>query len=652
MRRLGGAGGLVVAVLLVAWLALSGGGGGKSSSRKGASTAHSTRTTTRTVTTLAYTPLGQLPTPVQDAAAAALPDGRLVLLGGLDKTDRSTASIVLAGALHGRLPAAQHDAAAATLGGAVYVFGGGDLASYDHILKWDPATGKVSAAGRLPRAASDDAVATIAGTAYIVGGYDGHVASADIISFQPGRAARVVGRLPSPTRYAAVAAVGGKLVIAGGTTGVAASDAVYVFDPATGKTRKIGRLPAPRTHAAAATLGGLAYVIGGRGAATGSATSSLVSIDPSTGAVHNAGRLPRPLSDLAALTVGSKILLAGGHDTSGTRAETGSLSLVAKTVHVAAAAAPGTAASPLPGDLLIADRGNNRLLLVNNAKQLVWKFPTAADLAAGRHLKFNDDSFVAAGGKAIVANEEESHVIVSVDIASHTITNLYGHFNQKGGALGYLNTPDDAYPLADGSVVVADAYNCRILFIKARKVIRRYGRAGHCTHHPPQSFGAVNGDTPVAGGGLLVSEIPGAWVDAIGPTGKLLYSFHPPVSYPSDPQPLSGGRILLADYASPGAVLIVNQRGRVLWRYKPTSGSAMLDHPSLALMLPNGNIAVNDDFRHRVVIIDPRRHRIVWQYGRTDKMSSRGGSLNTPDGMDYVPQDARGLPNWAAVHHP
>ena len=92
--------------------------------------------------------------------------------------------------------------------------------------------------------------------------------------------------------------------------------------------------------------------------------------------------------------------------------------------------------------------------------------------------------------------------------------------------------------------------------------------------------------------------------------------------------------------------------GTTLWRYRPTSGFGELDHPSLAIMLPNGDIAVNDDFRERIVVIDPATKRIVWTYGHTDRPGSAPGYLRTPDGMDFVPLDARGRPRWALVHHP
>jgi hypothetical protein len=124
------------------------------------------------------------------------------------------------------------------------------------------------------------------------------------------------------------------------------------------------------------------------------------------------------------------------------------------------------------------------------------------------------------------------------------------------------------------------------------------------------------------------------------------------VSYPSDPQPLPGGRILLTDYNKPGAALIVNRHGTVLWRYGPASGWGALNHPSLAIMLPNGNIAINDDYNDRVVIVDPKQRRIVWEYGHLGRPGTGSDELNTPDGMDFVPLGPHEKPLWQLVHHP
>jgi len=206
--------------------------------------------------------------------------------------------------------------------------------------------------------------------------------------------------------------------------------------------------------------------------------------------------------------------------------------------------------------------------------------------------------------------------------------------------------------LPSGEFTVADAYGCRIIFVRDRRVVRHYGTSDVCLHDPPRYLDAVNGDTPLANGGTLLSEINGSWIDEISPHGHLVSAIQVPVTYPSDPQPLPGGRILLADYASPGHILIVSRHGRVLWRYGPSSGHGMLDHPSLAMALPNGDIAVNDDYRDRVLVIDPRGKRIVWQYGHTEKPGTAPGYLHIPDGMDFVPAGPNGGPDYAAVVHP
>jgi hypothetical protein len=87
-------------------------------------------------------------------------------------------------------------------------------------------------------------------------------------------------------------------------------------------------------------------------------------------------------------------------------------------------------------------------------------------------------------------------------------------------------------------------------------------------------------------------------------------------------------------------VLIMTSRGRVLWTYGPRSGAGALDHPSLAMRLAPGLIAVNDDYRDRVVVISIRAHRIVWQYGHTDRPGRGPGYLRTLDGTDLLPTAA------------
>ena len=291
----------------------------------------------------------------------------------------------------------------------------------------------------------------------------------------------------------------------------------------------------------------------------------------------------------------------------------------------------------LPGYILIADRGNDRLLLVDGRKRVLWSYPGVGGPKVPFY--FDDDSFFGPGYRTIITNQEEQHTIQILSFPGGRVLWHYGHFGVRGSAPGYLNTPDDAYLLPNGLVTVADAYNCRVLFIsrRTRRIVRQIGTAGVCRHDPPRSLGAVNGATPLPDGGTLVSEINGSWIDDFGPVGQLRWSVQAPVAYPSDPQLLAPDRILLADYRRPGAAVLMTTGGKTLWRYQPTSGAAMLDHPSLATRLAPGVIAITDDYRHRIVLVSLRTKKILWQYGQTDVKGAGAGYLNTPDGLDLLP---------------
>ncbi len=315
---------LAAILALIAWVSLPGSSGptapSHSSGKRAAGASPGVRPSSPPRLAVRRLPFS-LPVALQDAAAAPLGSDRAVLLGGLDGADTSTASVSVldaSGVTAGpQLAEAQHDAQGALLGGRVYVFGGGQVSSYSHILSYDPATGAIAQAGSLPTPTSDAAVAAIAGTAYVVGGYDGQQALNTIVAWRPGTPSRVVARLPHGLRYAAVAASDGRLVIAGGSQGEAASGAILSFDPATGQLRHIGELPAAITHATAVALGSYVYVLGGRGAAAQSQTAAIVAIDAGSGRCVRVGSLPQPLSDAAAITLGQRIWLAGGLSMSG-----------------------------------------------------------------------------------------------------------------------------------------------------------------------------------------------------------------------------------------------------------------------------------------------------------------------------------------------
>jgi DNA-binding beta-propeller fold protein YncE len=292
---------------------------------------------------------------------------------------------------------------------------------------------------------------------------------------------------------------------------------------------------------------------------------------------------------------------------------------------------------PVPGYLMVADRNNDRIVIINpQTKRIVWRFPRPGDVRPGQSFHDPDDAFFAPGYRFISTNEEFNQSIAEIDLRTHRIVWSYGHAGERGSAPGYLSNPDDAYVLPNGSVMVADIENCRVLVIsRAKHVVRELGHAGSCGHDPPQGLSSPNGATPLPDGGVLVTEI-GGWVDRISRSGRLLYSVRTPTTYPSDAQLLPNGNILVAGFNNPGRVDEITPSGRLVWTFAPT-GYWSLDQPSLAVRWPNGMIAVTDDWHHRVLVVDPRTKHVVWSYGHLDRPGTAPGYLDKPDGLDLLP---------------
>ncbi|MHB1854895.1 MAG: NHL repeat-containing protein [Acidimicrobiales bacterium] len=302
---------------------------------------------------------------------------------------------------------------------------------------------------------------------------------------------------------------------------------------------------------------------------------------------------------------------------------------------------PGSDPSVLPGPVLIADRSNNRLIVVDPKGQVTWTFPRPGDLAPGQTFLIPDDAFFTPDGKEIVVTEEDDFVISVIDVATHRIVYRYGTPGSEGMGPNQLWNPDDAMMLPDGYIISPDIKNCRILLIApgSHAPASVIGTStNYCYHAPPVRWGSPNGAFPMTNGHYLVTEINGDWVDEIDLSGHVYSSFHPPgVTYPSDSNEVSPGVYVTVSYTDPGVLETFNSSGQLLWRYAPLAGQPQLNQPSLAEPLPNGDFLLNDDKNNRVIVIDPRTDQVVWQYGVTGQPGSSPGYLDQPDGVDLVP---------------
>jgi hypothetical protein len=634
------------------------GAAGQSGSSPAATSDPTSTTATRLVVTAHRAPW-QLPRPV--SRVVALPDGSsAILAGGLTTGNVSSSGVYRVnaanGQLHqiGQLASPVHDAAGALIGGSTYVFGGGAQTSTDAIQAVG-SSGKGSTVGHLPQPHSDLSSATLGGKVVLLGGYNGTSLIPDIYATTNGTTLKRVGTLPVPVRYGATVSDGSHIWVFGGARGTVPTNAIQRVDPS-GHAQVVGHLPQALTEATALDVGHTLLVAGGK-TSSGQTNGVVYAFDPATARVTKVAQLPVPVADSGGVVIGGTGYLIGGESSTQLRtvqevkvAHVSTTASATPTPSTSTSTSASTSAAqppPFVGKLLIADRGNNRLLLVDAQKHILWRFPTATKPAPPTGFYVPDDAFFIHGGTGIISNQEGNDTIVEVGYPSGKPLWSYGHPHTPGTGPGYLHEPDDAYLLKDGRVVVADANNCRIVIISPQR--QQVGQIGDgaCVHNPPHSLGYPNGDTPLRDGNILISEVYGSWISEYTLTGHLVWTVQlPQVSYPSDPQQIGPNRYLVADYAKPGGLFEFDRQGHILWRYQPPNGPGMLNHPSLAEVLPNGLIGVNDDYRHRMVIIDPKTKQIVWQYGHTSVKGRAPGYLNTPDGFDLL------APNNTTPTHP
>ena len=222
-------------------------------------------------------------------------------------------------------------------------------------------------------------------------------------------------------------------------------------------------------------IAGHVYVAGGQ-TGDGQTLTQMYEFDERTHRVAAAGLLPQAVAFAGYATVGSGQTAVGylvggevahqsGNDQAGVAS--GSLRSVISLRPSTYGGPVGraSAGAPYQGHLLIADRGNDRLLVIDPARNLQWQYPSATMPPPPGGFYFPDDAFFFHQGTGIISNQEENHTIVEIGYPSGKLLWQYGHAGQPGSAPGYLNQPDDAYLLKNGDVTVADAMNDRILFL-------------------------------------------------------------------------------------------------------------------------------------------------------------------------------------------
>jgi outer membrane protein assembly factor BamB len=293
----------------------------------------------------------------------------------------------------------------------------------------------------------------------------------------------------------------------------------------------------------------------------------------------------------------------------------GALVFVAGAAAQAAAALAAEATTPAPAAapfVYVPIEDGNRIVELDTSGHVIWEAPATAP----------DDVSVTPDGNLLV-NAPDRSIVVEISRSTGKEIWRYGHDGRPGAAPGFLRLPDDSFRLADGTTLICDSGNHRVIRVDpAGRILWQYGHTG-VRGSAPGYLEAPNEAVPLANGDILITTEYPPRILEVTADKKVVWSLaldrlkglRPPVSRASDAVPTAvPDRYLVAVYQKRGRILELDHEGRVTWSYGPKSGPGALDHPSAVSELPGGRIGISDDGHDRVLIVD-RAGRVLWSFG-------------------------------------
>ena len=335
------------------------------------------------------------------------------------------------------------------------------------------------------------------------------------------------------------------------------------------------------------------------------------------------------------------------------------------------AAADGTKLSRhfnQPGNILIADQFNNRVIEADPAGNIVWSFGLGPnDFSANSIIGVNDAQRVGlytlmagtgtpAGVIPQAPDGAPDNRVILVDPFGRIVWQ-YGQFGQTGSGPNLLNTPVQSTWLPDAHVLITDQANNRIIEVNlAKKIVWQY--PGSNTNDADQLNGPNSAEL-LENGHILIADQGNNRAIEVTRGDKIVRTFTAggTASIVAFASRLENGDTLLTDAGNSRAVE-VDAHDNVVWQYftdtDPLSVPAPL--PTRAVRLHNGDTLISDQFNNRVIRVSPAGV-IVASYGLP---LAGGGPIGNNVGDDvhttqnglYSPYDAKVVGDYTGLTLP
>jgi hypothetical protein len=323
-----------------------------------------------------------------------------------------------------------------------------------------------------------------------------------------------------------------------------------------------------------------------------------------------------------------------------------------------------------PGNILISDQYNNRVIEVDTAGRIVWSYGTGpGDLTSGRSpVGVNDAERI--GGVTLVAATGNpggfgdcnpgpcpDNRVLLVNRRGQILWQ-YGQFGVGGAGPDQLDTPVQATWLPSGHVLITDQANERVIEVtRDKRIVWQYGQTGAAGCCDDNILDDPNSAELLANDDILIADEGNARVIEVNRDDHIVATFTAggtlgAVAFASR---LDNGNTLLTDADNAGAVE-VDAADNVVWQcstnQEPTSNPA--PQPSRAIRLANGNTIISDQYNNRVIVVDHATPcNIVASYGLPlDGGNNTGfGTVNANQGLNG-PYDAKVIGDFTGLTSP
>ena len=320
-----------------------------------------------------------------------------------------------------------------------------------------------------------------------------------------------------------------------------------------------------------------------------------------------------------------------------------------------------------PGNILIADQFNNRVIEVDPWGNIVWSFGLGPnDFSEKSVIGCNDAerigpyTLMAGTGTppGVIPQSPNGAADNRVLVVSRrgTIVWQYGQFGQGGSGPDLLNTPVQATFLPNFHVLITDQANARVIEVSMfpKRIVWQY--PGTNTRSADQ-LNSPNSAELLENGHILIADENNNRAIEVTRDDQIVTSYTAggTVGAVAFASRLDNGDTLITDAGNSRAVE-VDAHDQIVWQYQTNTDpkSIAAPAPTRAVRLHNGDTLISYQFNNRVIRVN-HAGQIVMTYGLA--LAGGTGAIGTNVGYDlttsqkglYGPYDAKVIGDYTGL---